>query len=519
MKQYNRLLYLLALVKFITPFFLQHSFYQPHRDEFLYLAEGSHMAWGFMEVPPVLSVFAWLTHLFGDGIFWIKCWPSLFGALTFLATGKLILSLGGKWFALILGFLPFIFGGYLRMHFLFQPNFLEIFFWTMMAYTIIRFIQTGKNKWLYAAGISVGLGMMSKYSVAFFAASILTGLLLTKQRTLFKNKHLYFAFAIALIIFLPNMIWQYRQHFPVVHHMQELQQTQLQYINPLDFLIDQVIMNFPCAFIWLTGLIYVLFSKAAKDYRFIGWAYIAVIVLLLIGHGKNYYAMGAYPVLFAFGSVKLEQFTSKRYRLLRPVFLLFPLIIGIVFIPIALPIYTPPELAAYYAKNHVEKFGALKWEDQQNHPLPQDFSDMLGWEEMAKKMASAWKSLDSNEQKHTVLFCDNYGMAGAVNYYGHRYHLPEAYSDNASFLYWIPDSLHINNLILLTDDRHEMEHPFIKEFVSARVTDSITTEYAREKGDLVLILKGASEAFNRFFRKKIEQDKIELSGGQPHQSN
>ena len=123
MKQTNRLILLLALIKFVLPFLLQSNYYEPHRDEFLYLSEGQHMAWGYMEVPPLLSVFAWLTNVFGGAMFWIKFWPSLFGALTFVITARIVVSLGGKTFALLLAFLPFVLGVYLRLQFLFQPNF------------------------------------------------------------------------------------------------------------------------------------------------------------------------------------------------------------------------------------------------------------------------------------------------------------------------------------------------------------------------------------------------------------
>src|SRR5512147_2237830 len=105
-KSLKNLLYLLTFIKLIVPFFLQNSFYQPHRDEYLYLAEANHMAWGYMEVPPLLSVFAWITNFFGGSLFWIRIWPALFGALTFFLVGKIILSLGGKSFALILGWFP-----------------------------------------------------------------------------------------------------------------------------------------------------------------------------------------------------------------------------------------------------------------------------------------------------------------------------------------------------------------------------------------------------------------------------
>src|SRR6185312_14618952 len=103
MKKEKRILYTLAAIKFILPFLLQSSYYSLQRDEFLYLAEGHHMAWGYMEVPPLLSVFAWLTNIFGAGMFWVKLWPSLFGALTYLMVGKIILSFNGKWLALVLG--------------------------------------------------------------------------------------------------------------------------------------------------------------------------------------------------------------------------------------------------------------------------------------------------------------------------------------------------------------------------------------------------------------------------------
>jgi Dolichyl-phosphate-mannose-protein mannosyltransferase len=510
MKNNNRLLYFLALIKFILPFLLQNSIYQPHRDEFLYLAEGHHMAWGFMEVPPMLSVFAWLTHILGDGFFWVKFWPSLFGALTFLVTGKIIISLGGRSFALLLGFLPFVFGVYLRIHFLFQPNFLEIFFWTLIAYALIRFIQSGQTKWLYYFGICCGLGMQSKYSVAFFIASVLFGLVLTNQRKIFTRKHLYLAALVGFILFLPNLIWQYTQHFPVVFHMKKLQETQLQYVSPSSFLVDQVIMNFPCVFIWMAGLWSAFFVKRLKPYRFIGWAYLGVIGLLLLAHGKNYYALGAYPVLFALGACQLEQLTALRFKPARYAMVIFPILLGYWLIPVALPILPPQQLADFYVKRHVQKLGALKWEDGKNHPLPQDFADMLGWEEMAQKMAKAYNTLDSNEKKNTLLFCDNYGQAGAVNYYRNKYQLPEALSDNASFLYWIPDSLHFDNILLLTDDEKEMEHSFIKNFSSVVLSDSITSAYARERGDLIILLKGMNETMRQLFKEKINKDKEAL---------
>jgi 4-amino-4-deoxy-L-arabinose transferase-like glycosyltransferase len=508
MKKTKPLLYFLALLKIIIPYLLQNPVYEPHRDEMLYLAEGHHLALGFMEVPPMLSIFAWLTHLFGDGMFWIKLWPSLFGAATFIIAGKIIQSLGGKSFALILLFFPFIFGGYLRMFFLFQPNAPEIFFWTMIAYSIIRFTQTNNNKYLYLFGVSVALGMLSKYSVAFYTTSVLLGLLFSKHRTIFMNKRFWFASLIGFIIFLPNLFWQYQNQFPVVFHMTELEQTQLQYISPVGFLSDQLLINLPCFFIWLTGLFYTLFSK---QYRYIGLAYIFVIILLLIGRGKSYYSAGVYPALFAFGATQLEKLTAVGpSKYLRIVLVAFPVALGRYVIPVALPILPPQQLANLYVKMKTKETGALKWEDLKDHPLPQDFSDMLGWEEMTQKVAKAYNMLNTAEKADALIFCNNYGMAGAVNYYGPKYNLPEAYSDNASFLYWLPAKPKMNNFVLVSDDPDEKQHDFAKGFKSVIKVDSITTQYAREKGDYIYLFIGADNNFRKFFEAKIAKDKAEF---------
>ncbi|MEP6682720.1 MAG: hypothetical protein ABJA35_05640, partial [Parafilimonas sp.] len=280
-----------------------------------------------------------------------------------------------------------------------------------------------------------------------------------------------------------------------------------QYINPLGFLSDQLLMWLPCFFIWLAGLFYALFSK---QFRFIGLAYVIVIILLLIGHGKSYYAAGVYPPLFAFGAATLEKFTAVKRKYLRYAFVIFILGFGLLVVPILLPVLPPQPLADLYVKMHTEKTGSLKWEDLKNHPLPQDFSDMLGWKEMTEKVAKAYSMLSDSEKKNAIIFCNNYGMAGAVNYYGPKYKLPQAYSDNASFLYWLPANINMKNFVLISDDPNETEHDFAKGFQSVTLVDSIANKYAREYRDYIYLFKGADENFNKFFKDKIAKDKAEF---------
>ena len=506
MSKNNRIIFLFALIKFSTPFLFIHHAFELHRDEYLYLADAQHLDWGFIEMPPILALLGRISLWFGSSFYAVHWWGALFGALTMILVGRIVQRLGGNSYAVSLACLSFLVSGFLRMHILFQPNFLDVFFWTLSCYYMIAWIQTNDKKFIYYIGICFGLGMLSKYTMSFFILGFWVSMLFTQQRAWLKNKHFYFAMLIAFAIALPNFVWQVQKHFPVAHHMKLLQQTQLQYLSRVNFIINQFLITLPCFFVWLFGLWYVFFAKKGKQYMAIGIIYLVIIGLLLLAKGKDYYAMSIYPSLLGIGSVYLESLTTRKIRL-RWVMPLVILIQATLFFPIALPFSSPEGLEKIYQKIKAEKTGVLKWEDGRNHPLPQDFADMLGWREMTEKVNRAWQMLDSNEQKHTLLFCDNYGEAGAVSYFGRSYHLPTVYSDNASFLYWLPENPHVDNLLLVTDDKQEMQHDFIKDFKSALLVDSVTNPYAREKGSLIILLKGADDRFNDMFRRKIEDDK------------
>jgi len=509
-KQFNNILFFLAFIKLILSFFLQNNFYQPHRDEYLYLAEAHHMAWGFMEVPPLLSVFAWITNLFGGGTFWIKIWPDLFGAFTFLLVGQIILSLGGKIFALILGWLPFVVDGYMRLFFLFMPNFLDVFFWTLMAFTLLRYIQKPENKWLYYFGISVGFGMMSKYSVAFYTLSLLAGLLMTGQRKIFLNKHFYFASFMALLIFLPNLFWQYNHRFPVIHHMGELQNEQLKYNSAVGFIISQLLMNFPCVFTWIAGLIFFFRSEKGKFFRTFGWAYFFVIALLIALRGKDYYALGAYPVLFAFGAFYLEELTSMQFKWIRYLVTGFSVVVGLYALPLLMPMARPSSLTKYYKITGLNKTGFFKWEDQQYHPLPQDFGDMMGWKELAQKTGAVYNSLPPFEKQKTFVYCRGYYSAGALNYYRKEAGLPEVYSDNASFLLWMPDNYNIKNLILVAHQLPDKDDVVFQQFEKLIIKDSMNMPLFRENGMKIFLYENGNDSVNTIIEKGVAKLKSEF---------
>lgn len=483
------LIIVLAVIKFILPFFLQHPVYELHRDEFLYLEQGYHLAWGYMEVPPMLSWLSWLTHLFGDGFFWVKCWPSLFGAFTLIITCRMVKEMGGGLFAILIAGLCIMLTAYLRMHFLFHANFLEVFWWTLAAYFGIRFINTNHIEYLYWIGFAFGCGWLAKNSISFFIIGFGAALLLTQHRKLFLNKHLYGAGALAFLIALPNLLWQYNHNWPLVHHMNELRETQLKFNNPADFLKEQVLMLFVAFYIWIMGLIW-LFTSKGKSYRLLAWIYLTVILVLVVTSGKNYYSLGAYPMLFAAGAVALQQWTANGLKWLRWVTVALILSLSWLAAPMAMSIWEPEKLAAFYKEKKLDKIGFLKWEDQQNHLLPQDFADYLGWKEMTEKAESFYQSLSKKIKDSTIMYCRHYGQAGALKYYGRdKVFKEKTISDNGSFLAWIPDGLVFRHLIFIGRNMPDKDDVVFQHFEKVTVIDSVNNPYSRQYGDKIIFFE------------------------------
>lgn len=232
--------------------------------------------------------------------------------------------------------------------------------------------------------------------------------------------------------------------------------------------------------------------------------YVTVIVLLIISSGKNYYTLGAYPMLLAAGGVWLEKSTS-RLRWIRYAAVAFIIIISLPMIPIALPIWKPGKLAAYYRQAGFNHIGLLKWEDQQQHPLPQDFADMLGWKEMADKVSRAYALLPDSIKSNTLVYCRNYGEAGAVHYYGIG--LPQVHSDNASFLFWIPDAYHVKNVLFTGEKIPSKDDMVWQQFKQYRIIDSVRNPYAREYGAKIILFENANNTANRLIEEGIRTKK------------
>lgn len=477
---------LLSFVKFLIPFLLVHPAFELQRDEYLYYQQGQHFDLGYLENPPLLSYLGYISSLLGGAEWTIRLWPALIGALTVIVTCLITSRLGGKGFAQFLSGFAIITGAFFRIHILFQPNILDIFFWTCCMYYLVRYVQTEDRKDFLRVAICLAFAWWSKYSVLFLILAIVIGLLLSKYRKVFLQKQTYIALLVALIIILPNLWWQYAHKFPLIHHMKELRATQLVYINKADFIKEQFLLLFPVLIIWLCGLIW-FFTNSA--YRIFGWIYLFVIALLLFGSGKGYYALGIYPLLLAAGGMIWEKWSVQR-KWLRYVVVILIIGLTLPFIPIVLPMMKPEKLAVLYKEKGIAKMGLLKWEDQHDHELPQDFADMLGWKELTEKTEGFYNTLRGAVQKQTIIFGRHYGHTGALQFYGESPLFRKIiFTDVGTFLLWIPDDLKFKNLILLARRMPGTDDEVFQHFEKVTVIDSVSNKLSRQYGDKIIFFE------------------------------
>jgi hypothetical protein len=496
------ILLLFIAIKVYLQFVIVNPVYELHRDEFLHLDQANHLAFGFISLPPLTSLISKIIFLLGGDIFWIRFFPAIFGSFTIVLAWFIVEELGGSLISKIVVSSGLIFSALVRLNILFQPNSFDILIWTAIFLFIIKYFNSSDNKWLYFLSVVAAAGFYNKYNVAFLFFGLFTGLLLTYHRKIFTSISFWKAIALAFFLILPNLIWQIKNDFPVVEHMEVLRVNQLDNNTASGFLLGQIFFFFGSFPLILCALVSLFFFKPFNPYRFIGVTFLVTISLFVLLKAKDYYAIGLYPVLIAFGAVFLDKVLNEKFKLIVSGFLitanigLFAVTAKVIF-----PLLTPSEIV----KNSelFEKYGLLRWEDGKNHSLPQDFSDMLGWREMAEKALLTYKMITEDELDKTLIICDNYGQAGALNYYN-RGKMPEAYSFNTDYIYWLPHLSNIQNILLVGEKPDE---EIVKLFSEWKLTGIVENEFAREKGTGIYLFSGADPAFTGFFYKEADERK------------
>lgn len=500
----------LVLIGFIVAKFLIHyqlisPVYDLHRDEYLHLDQGRHLAWGYLSVPPVTSWFSWLIIQLGNSVFWVKFFPALFGAAILLVVWKTVEALNGGLFAKSLAAVAVLFSVLMRLNILFQPNSLDVLCWTILLYFIIRFIQTNQTNWLYGAAVAVAFGFLNKYNIAFLVLGLLPALIVFKQWQILGSKHLYLAALLAIVLISPNLIWQYQNGFPVIHHMQLLAKYQLTYVSRIDFLKEQLLYFFSGIFLLIAAFISFFRYTPHRPYSFLFWMLVFTLAIYTYMKAKAYYAIGLYPIFLPFGAVYLEQLLENgKTRYLRPALLCLPILLFIPLLNLVFPIKSPDVIQQNLAP--MKAMGLLRWEDGKDHTLPQDFADMLGWRELAQKVDLAMAQLDPET---TLVLCDNYGQAGAINFYSKQPNM-QAVTMNADYIDWFPWERDWQHVILVSESLYDDDPDRSAErplFDTVYQAGKIENEFAREFGSTIHVLQNSKIDLKARIQQEIEEER------------
>jgi len=397
-----------------------NGLYDFHRDSLYYLDSARHPAWGYVDYPPITPTIARLSlFLFGPSVWGLRLWPTLAGALMVVLAPLIARELGGGRAARLLAALGAASSlVLLGANWLFQTVTFDQLLWLTCFWLAARLGRTADRRLWPALGIALGIGLETKYTILALAVGLAVATLLTPLRRQLLTPWPWLGLGLALLIFLPNLLWQAGNGWPSVEYTLNHKSTQSIDFSPLTFLAQQLALIGPLAIpLWLAGWYWLL---AAPERRLVGIAALIVFTVYLFV-GKSYYIGPLHPLLLAAGACALEAWTSSRAGWLRPAMAISLVAQALVLLPLALPLLPEPVMA--------------------RSPLAgirKDFADTVGWHDLVGQVSAVYNGLPVAERTDTVILTDNYGEAGAINTYGPPLGLPTAVSGELTYYYWRP---------------------------------------------------------------------------------
>jgi hypothetical protein len=464
-----------ALVKLLFHLIAVNQ-YGYFRDELYYLASTQHLAAGYVEHPP-FSIFllAAQTSVFGDSLLAIRILPILAGAALVVFVGLMVREMNGGLFAQgLAAFTAAITPVYFATQHFFSMNALDQLFWVLSAYLLVRLVTTEDRRYWLLLGFTLGLGLLNKISVLWMGSGLALGLLFTGNRRWLATRWPWIAGAIALLVFLPHIIWQIHNDFPTLEFIRNATERKNVRSGALDFLKDQLLPINPAALpVYVAGLIGVFAQRGLRRWSIFGIIFLTTTAILIgSGTSKAYYLSAAYPLLLAPGAIALERLlTGTLWRRVGIAYGGIVLGAGLLALPIAVPVLPPETFISYLSSLGIS---VPSGERSRLGPLPQHFADMFGWEELARNVSTACERLTPEERRKCRVFAQNYGEAGAVDILGKKYGLPPAISRHNSYWLWGPRGWTGEVLIMVRGDSAE----YAKEFESVTKVGESDNPYA-----------------------------------------
>ncbi len=391
---------------------LTNGQYGFHRDELQFLSDARHLDWGYVSYPPFTPFIERIAlGIFGLSLIGLRLFSVLAQAAVIFVTGIMTRDLGGGRLAQIMAALAVALSGVPIFEATeFQYTSFSYFWWVLVCWFVVRLLKTENPRWWIAIVAAIGLELLTKYSVVFFIAGLLLGLALTPARRWFLSKWFWAGVGIALLLFLPNIVWLARHDWISYAFLQHIHVRDVGEGRAKGFLIGQFIgnANLFAAPLWIAGLIACF---AQRRYRIIAWMYVVPVAIFWASKGRYYYVAEAYPVLLAMGSVVGERSISWMPKAVRRT------LVGVYFACVALggaflcamvvPIASSGPLRDFALKNNG------------------DLREEIGWNQLVRTVASIRDSLPPEQRAHLGITTANYGEYGAIEILGRVYGLPQ----------------------------------------------------------------------------------------------
>jgi hypothetical protein len=447
-----------ALAKFLILLVVIDG-YGIFRDEYYYLACAGRLDWGYVDHPPLsIALLAAWTALFGDGIVSIRIPAAIAGSLTVFLTGLLAREMGGKRTAQAIACLAVLIAPvFLALSSFYSMNVFDQLCWVLLALIVVRCIHTGDGRYWLLFGLVAGIGLQNKISVLFLGFGIVVGLALTRYRTHFRKKAIWFGGLLAGLLVLPYVVWQVPRGFPTLEFMHNAATLKNTDSNPLQLFLGTLLEMHPAnAVIWIPGLAFTLYGEAGKRYRLFGVAFLTIFFVFGFMNGKAYYLAPAMPVVLALGGVAWERWTEKCPRW-RAAVLALPILLGPVLAPLSLPLLAPETFLIYQ-----ERLGIAPppMERHAQAELPQHFADRFGWRELAVFMDQVCREHLSGERDSATIFVWNYGEAGALEYYRDEFGLPRIICPHNNYFLWGAEKAGEGPILFYGGDKAKLEQTF-----------------------------------------------------------
>jgi hypothetical protein len=425
-------------------------------DELYYVACSHHLAWGYVDQAPLIALITWVERItLGDSLHSLRFLPAAAAGLKVLLTGLIARELGARAYAQALACIAVVVAPvYLGLDNLLTMNAFEPVFWMACVLVAIKIIKGGNQRlWLFF-GLLAGVGIENKHSTLLFGLAFFVGLLLTPERRYLRQPWIWLGALLAFFIFLPNLIWEIHRNFPTIELLRNVQRSgRNTALNPVMFVLQQMLIMHPLAApLWLAGLWYYFRYPEGRRFRILGWTYVVLLLLMLALNGRIYYLAPAYPMLFAAGGLAFQQLVERRWESAKPAYIAILVSTGILLAPFGYFPILPVQTYIAYAK--AVHFEPPRIENHATGPLPQLYADQFGWKEMAEAVAQVYNNLPVDEKWGCAIFGQNYGQAGAIDFFGAKLGLPNALSGHQSYYYWGPRG-YTGECMIVMDDRPE----------------------------------------------------------------